>query len=66
LPDFEPPPIQAALVFTNPEVEVEVDEAPSPTMHLLQLKDFIRKKAKNDPLSIEKVKTIQDAIELKG
>jgi len=66
LPDFELPPIQAALVFTHPEVEVEVEDAPSPTLHALQLKDFIRKKAKSDPLSIEKVKTIQDAIELEG
>jgi hypothetical protein len=60
LTDMEIPPIQAALVFTHPEAEVEADDAPIPTMHALKLKDFIRKTAKSDPLSMEKARSIQE------
>ncbi|MGD2156703.1 MAG: hypothetical protein PVG14_04815 [Anaerolineales bacterium] len=62
LADSEVPPIRAALVFTHPDVEVEADDAPVPTLHALKLKDFIRKTAKSDPLSMEKVKTINDTL----
>jgi hypothetical protein len=64
LPDTEFPTIRAALVFTHPEAVVDAEEAPSPTLHTLKLKDFIRKTAKETPLSMETVKLIQDAIEM--
>jgi hypothetical protein len=62
-PDFELPPINTLLVFTNPKTEVaisEEDSAPAPALHAAKLKEFFRKTAKSDSLSIEKVKQIQD------
>jgi hypothetical protein len=60
--DNEAPDIQAALVFTNDATEVDADNAPIPTLHAKKLKDFIRKTAKNKPISMDKVKDIQEAI----
>lgn len=61
IPDFEVPPIRAALIFTSEEAEVEAEDAPSPTLHALQLKKFIRKRAKSsEALSMVDVRTIQD------
>ena len=59
LPDFEHPPIQSALVFFHPEVELKVDDAPNPTLFAKKLKEFIRKTAKENPLSSEIVEVIQ-------
>ncbi len=39
-------PTQAALVFTNPKVELETTDAPVPAVRADKLKDFIRKNAK--------------------
>lgn len=39
-------PTQAALVFTNPKVELDTNEAPVPAVKAEKLKDFIRKNAK--------------------
>ncbi len=58
------PPIQAMLVFTSDEVEVNAEDAPLPTMKLKQLKDFFRQKAKEHILSpedLEKIKSILPA-----
>lgn len=62
-PDVEVPQVQAALVFTNENVELEVDEAPAPSLPAKELKEFIRKKAKDAPLSMTKVKEILTALE---
>ncbi|MBU0511973.1 MAG: hypothetical protein KKD28_13985 [Chloroflexi bacterium] len=62
LPDLELPPIQAALVFTHPEADIQVDEAPAPTLPMKKLKDFIRKSAKGKPISSETVQAIQDVL----
>jgi hypothetical protein len=59
----EIPDVQAALLFTNENTEVEADNAPAPTMHIARLKDFIRKTAKSKPISLDLVKEIQEAIE---
>ena len=56
------PPIQAALVFTNPNTEIEIpdDETPpAETIPLSKLKDMVRKKAKEKSLSITKAEEIQ-------
>src|SRR3990170_5583265 len=52
-PEEEKQQVQAALVFTNDKTEVQADNAPSPTLHARKLKDFIRKTAKNKPISLE-------------
>mgnify|MGYP006282136845 CR=1 FL=1 len=64
IPDFEPPEVRAALVFTHPEAEVEVEEAPHPTLHALQLKKELRKQAKGEgSLPMNAVRTVQDALD---
>jgi hypothetical protein len=60
--ESEVPDVQAALVFTNDAAEVDAENAPIPTMHAKKLKDLIRKTAKNKPISMDKVKEIQEAI----
>jgi len=55
----EIPEIQAALVFTADGVEIDVEDAPLPALPLKKLKDFMRNKAKERPISaidLEKVK----------
>jgi len=67
IPELDVPDLQAALVFTHPEAEVEADQAPAATLHALQLKKTIRKAAKSESsLSMSTVRTIQDALELNG
>lgn len=62
-PGIEAPPIQTALVFTNEKVELEVDEAPVPSIPAKELKEFIRKKAKETPFPMTRVKEVVAALE---
>jgi hypothetical protein len=62
-PDLEVPSIQAAVVFTNSAVELEVDDAPVTSLPAKEMKEFIRKKAKEAPMPITKVKEIVTALE---
>jgi hypothetical protein len=62
LGEDQAPEVQAALVFTNDNVEILADEAPVPAIHLRKLKDFVRKTAKNKPISLDKAKEIQQAL----
>ena len=64
--DTELPKIQAALVFSNPEVDLQADEAPYPTLAAKKLKDLIRKEAKGKPISPELYQKIQIAIDPSG
>lgn len=57
------PEINAALIFTHDRAEVDADNAPSPTLHIRKLKDFIRKTAKNKPISLDKAKEIQQLLD---
>jgi hypothetical protein len=59
----EIPEIQAALVFSNPEVDIQTDDTPYPTLHAKKLKDLIRKTAKGKPISQENYQQIQDIID---
>lgn len=55
------PEINAALVFTNEGIEIDVDHAPIPTLPIKKLKDFMRSKAKEKPITpqeLEKVKAV--------
>jgi hypothetical protein len=63
--DSKFPDIQAALVFTNPSVQIDIPEdaeLPAETVILARLKDVIRKSAKAKVLSAERAKAIQDYI----
>jgi len=55
----EIPPIQAALVFTSEQAEVDAPEAPNPSLKIKQLKEFMRQRIKErsvGPLALEQVK----------
>jgi hypothetical protein len=56
------PEVQAALVLTNPKVEIRIPEGedpPAETIPLNKLKDLIRKSQKGKSLSVEKARQIQ-------
>ncbi len=66
LPEEEDlPEIQAVLVFTNDAANILEPEDPAtpPAIAAKKLKDFIRKSAKSKPLTVVKVKTIQDTLD---
>jgi hypothetical protein len=63
-PELEIPSIKSALVFFHPEVEIDVEDAPTPTLFGKKLKDFIRKTAKKNSLSPEIYERIQKTLEL--
>ncbi len=63
LPDQELPPIQAALVFTHPQVEIDADNAPAPTLPAKKLKEFLRKVAKEKPISETEIDMINQALQ---
>jgi hypothetical protein len=61
LDEEEIPDIEAVLVFTAERVEVEAEDAPLLALPLKKLKDFMRNKAKEKPISageLEKVKAV--------
>ncbi len=61
--ESEIPEIQAAMVFTGDNVEIEANDSPIPAMKVKQLKDFIRQKTKEKALSAEKIKRITAVVE---
>jgi hypothetical protein len=61
LAEEEIPEIKAALVFTSEGIEIDAEDAPIPTISLKKLKEFMRNKAKEKPISgttLEKVKSV--------
>jgi len=63
-PELKIPPIESALVFFHPEVEIDVDDFPAQTLHSKKLKSFIRKTAKTNSLSPEIYESIQKGLEM--
>jgi hypothetical protein len=62
LNEGEIPSIQAALVFMNDEVDLQVEDAPLPALKIKQLKDFMRQKAKEKPLGQLQLAAIKSAL----
>jgi hypothetical protein len=65
LQETELPDIRAALVFTNPRAQIDIPtdaKPPAETITLGKLKELIRKTAKGKGLSLEKLKSVQDAL----
>ena len=61
LEEDEIPEINAVLVFTTEGVEIEAEDAPMPALPIKKLKDFMRQRAKEKPISgeeLEKVKAV--------
>lgn len=59
------PQVQAALVFTHPQAVIEIpdDETPpAEAVKLADLKKLVSKTTKGKFLSVEKIKTIEDAL----
>jgi hypothetical protein len=65
LPEEEIPPVQAALVFTNPKVSIDIPEEEQPPAEAIAIKDLkelIRKSGKGKGLTMDKVKILQNAL----
>ena len=53
------PEIKAALVFTTDGVEIEAEDATMPALPIKKLKDFMRQKAKEKPITAEELEKIK-------
>ena len=61
--ESEIPQINALMVFTNDDVEIDGEDSPVPAMKLKQVKDFMRQKAKEKKLSAETLNELKTALE---
>ena len=55
--------VQAALIFTHENVDIQVADAPAPTLHAKQLKDYLRKQAKKKPIASYEIEAVEDALQ---
>ena len=62
LPVNSLPPVQTAIVFTSPKSTVSAAEAPISTLHVDKLKDFLRRKLKEQPVSLADFHRIQEVL----
>ena len=60
--ESEIPDIKALIVFTSDEIEIDAEDAPVPTMKVRQLKDFMRQKAKEKPITQMQLAAIKAAL----
>lgn len=63
IPEEKIPPINAVLIFNSDHAEVDADDAPVPTLHLKKLKPFIRKMAKDAPLTKDEIAMVNEALQ---
>lgn len=63
LDESDIPDINALMVFTSDDVELEAEGSPVPALKLKQLKDFIRQKAKEKKLSAETLSKLKSLFE---
>lgn len=52
------PPVNIALVFTDTRAEVDAEDAPHPTLKLKDLKEYLRKYAKANPLPAAEIQRV--------
>jgi hypothetical protein len=62
LGDIETPPVQVVLAFSNEKVELVPGDSPHPAMAMDKLKDFFRRKAKENPASMDIIKLLQQKL----
>jgi hypothetical protein len=62
MPDATQPTVRSMILFTNPKANIQAQEAPIPTMHVDKLKDFVRRKAKEEPANLEAVRLVQGVL----
>ncbi len=58
----ELPEIRTALLFTNPNVELKVEEAPLPSLSPKDLKEFLREQAKGKPIEANTLEMVRKAL----
>ena len=56
------PEVNAVLIFVNPRVEIHPNDSPQPALLSKDLKEFLRQKAKEKPISQSVVELIQNAL----
>ncbi len=56
------PTVNPLLIFTNPKAKVDAQNAPFATVEAEKVKDFLRKKAKDNAFSLEKVQQVNSVI----
>ena len=56
------PEINAMLVFTSDDVDIEAAEAPIPALKLKQIKDFFRQRAKEKPIGQTQLAAVRAAL----
>jgi hypothetical protein len=61
-PDLEIPEFQAALVFTNDNAEIDIEDAPYPSIPAKKLKDMVRKTQKEKGLPPIKLQQIMESL----
>ena len=61
--ESEIPEINALIVFTNDNVEIDGEDSPVPALKLKQVKEFMRQKAKEKKLSAETLDKLKSALE---
>lgn len=62
LEENEIPDVNAALVFTNENAEIQAENTPLPAMKLSQLKNFIRQKAKEKLITPAQLAAVKAAL----
>lgn len=61
--ESEIPEINALMVFTNENVEVDAGDSPIPALKLKQVKEFIRQKAKEKRFPAESINKLKSVLE---
>jgi hypothetical protein len=61
--ESEMPEINALMVFTADNVEIDAEDSPVPAMKLKQVKEFVRQKAKEKKSPAEIINRLKTALE---
>jgi hypothetical protein len=60
--NFVLPQVNTALIFTDPRVELEIDQAPLPALTPKDLKEFLKKNIRENPLDPEILDMLRKAL----
>jgi hypothetical protein len=56
---------QAAIVFMNPRAEIAAKESPIPTLHVKQLKEYVRRSSKGASIPLAAFSNLEEKLGLK-
>jgi hypothetical protein len=60
--EAEIPEVNAMMVFTSDDVEIDAEDSPVPAMKLKEIKEFFKKKAKERALSATQLAAVKAAL----